>query len=88
MTHDHPAQNPTAEDAGLSPTPTTGLSEEGQATSGALYGGLNDPNAAALNENADAAQMRQLTGEPPGSESTQNPDGLPDADSPEFQDGT
>ena len=73
------------EAAGLSPTPTTGLSE---AETSNLYSDVNDPNAAAMNENADAAQMRQLTGEPPGSASSQDPNGLPPAQSPAFEEGT
>ena len=75
----------TPEDAGLSPTPTTGLSENGAAN---LYADVTDPNAAAMNENAKAALLRQLTGDPPGSESARNPDGLPSTESEEFQDGT
>lgn len=85
-TQDDAAKTPTSpEDAGLSPTPTTGLSEDGAAN---LYADVTDPNAAAMNENAKAALLRQLTGDPPGSESARNPDGLPSTESEEFQDGT
>jgi hypothetical protein len=76
-----------AEEAGLSPTPTDGLSEDGNKTRG-LFSGLNDPNASAMNENGDAALARQLTGEIPGDESTENPGGLPSPQNPQFQEGT
>ena len=69
----------------LSSPPTTGLSHN-PATG--LYSGANDPNAAAMNENADAAKLRQLTGEPPGSASAQEPGGLPPTQDSAFEDGT
>lgn len=86
--NDSPAIPASVEEAGVSPTPTNGLSEEAQATPGGLYSGLNDPNAAALNDNASAAQMRQLTGEPPGSESETDGSGLLSSQSDAFKDGT
>jgi hypothetical protein len=73
------------EEAGLSPTPTTGLSE---APREGLYSDVQDPNAAAMNGNAKSAQLRQLTGEPPGSASEEAPEGLPPAESDVFQEGT
>ncbi|MBW3635157.1 MAG: hypothetical protein KY445_01670 [Armatimonadetes bacterium] len=85
-----PTSNSTSaspQEAGLSPTPTDGLSERGVAAADIGISGV-DPNANALNSNADAAQMRQLTGEVPGAASADNPGGLPAAQSPEFRDGT
>ncbi len=75
------------QEAGLSPTPTEGLSAGGVAAADIGISG-GDPNANALNSNADAAQLRQLTGEVPGAASADNPGGLPPAQSPEFRDGT
>ena len=76
-----------AEEAGLSPTPTSGLSAEGTATQ-ELYSGLNDPNAAAMNDNGEAAQERQLSGEAPGSESSRDGGRLPATQSDVFEEGT
>ncbi len=88
MSHHDPTNMPSsAEEAGLSPTPTTGLSEDA-ATGTRLYSGLNDPNASATNENAEAARERQNSGDAPGSESKVGPQGLPSTQSAEFQDGT
>ncbi len=88
MSHHDPTNAPaSAEEAGLSPTPTTGLSEDA-ATGKSLYSGLNDPNTSAMNENADAAEQRQNIGDAPGSESKRNPAGLPSTQSAEFEDGT
>lgn len=75
------------EEAGLSPTPTEGLSQSGVAAGDIGISG-SDPNANALNANADAALLRQASGEAPGAASIENPGGLPPTQSPEFEDGT
>ena len=75
MPNSHSADAPASpEAAGLSPTPTEGLSDRGVAPADIGISG-SDPNANALNTNADAAHARQLSGEP-------------GAQNPEFEDGT
>lgn len=75
------------EEAGLSPTPTEGLSERGVAAADIGISG-SDPNANDMNANAAAAQVRQESGEAPGGASDENPGGFAPAQSPEFEDGT
>lgn len=85
-TQDNSTHAPSSpQEAGLSLTPTTGLSENAATD---LYGDVQDPNAAAMNENGDAALSRQLTGDVPGSASPDNPGGLPSVESEIFDEGT
>jgi hypothetical protein len=74
-------------DVGLSPTPTDGLSEESvssvsaDSTTGTIY----DPNALAMDSNADIARQRQATGQLPQTSDTEI---LESPESPAFEEGT